>query len=72
MANISNSYILNVAEKNDAAKHIAKFLSDDSYRERKGPAPTNKNYDLLVPTECFPSHMQLEPVQSQKFTMQKL
>jgi len=63
-----NSYILNVAEKNDAAKHIAKFLSNEEYRERMGPAPTNKNYDLLVDGSCFPSEMNLG-AQKVKFTM---
>ena len=38
--------ILNVAEKNDAAKHIATFLSNNRMRFRNSPG--NKNYDMQL------------------------
>ena len=43
--------ILNVAEKNDAAKHIASFLSNNMMRTRKGPG--NFNYDMKMPISCL-------------------
>lgn len=39
-------FVLNVAEKNDAAKNIANILSRGSMQRRDGPSKYNKNYEF--------------------------
>ena len=60
--------ILNVAEKNDAGKHIAKFLSNDRFRLRRGPSRGNPLYDFHVPARNLPRFLNCN-ANTQQMTM---
>ena len=57
-----NQKVLNVAEKNDAAKNIAEIMSRGGSNRREGLSPYNKIYEFQYPVNGVMSNMSMTSV----------